>query len=200
MTPAIRFVASITVLALAPALATQPAAAQAEPGCWLRQGVTQEQAAQRASPRDSASIRIDAGTAKVCYGAPSARGRDIMGGLVPYDQPWRGGADEATALHLTFPAQVAGVSLDPGAYSLYFVPGQDRWTVRVNGVEQRWGIPINEGVMENDIGQGTVSPARTGGMIDQMRYRWEEVGPDTAHLILEWENTRVRIPVEAASG
>lgn len=196
--------ASIRLLTCALALAliagTEPLAAQQGPGCWLRDGVTRDDAAQRASPRDSASIQLDAGVAKVCYGAPSARGREIMGGLVPYDQPWRGGADEATALHLTFPAEVAGVSLDPGSYSLYFVPGQQRWIVRVNSVEERWGIPIGSGVMENDIGEGSVTPTRTDRMIEQMRYRWQRVDTNRANLILEWENTRVSIPVEATTG
>lgn len=189
-----------TTLAAALLLVAGPAAAQEEPTCWLTDGTTAEQAAERASPRDSAAIDLSAGMAKICYGAPSARGRDIMGGLVPYDQPWRGGADEATALHLTFPAEVAGVSVEPGTYSLYFTPGQGSWTVHVNEEAQRWGIPINAGVMENDIGSATVQPTETDGMVEQMRYRFEETGPNEAHLILEWENTRIEIPVEAASG
>lgn len=190
----------VSALALALLAGSPPASAQAEPGCWLRDGVTPQEAAQRASPRDSASTELAAGVAKVCYGAPSARGREIMGGLVPYGQPWRGGADEATALHLTFPAEVAGVNLEPGSYSLYFLPREGSWVVHVNSVEERWGIPIGSDVMDNDIGQGSVSPEATDQMIEQMRYRWHEVGPNRAHLILEWENTRVPIPVEATSG
>lgn len=190
----------LPTVALALVLGTTPASAQEDPGCWLRDGVTPEQAAQRASPRDSASVSLDAGVAKVCYGAPSARGRDIMGGLVPFGQPWRGGADEATALHLTFPAEVAGVSLEPGSYSLYFLPGEQGWIVNVNSVEQRWGIPIDSGVMGDDIGQGSVSPEETGETVEQMRYEWERVDGNRANLVLEWENTRVPIPVEATTG
>lgn len=173
------------------------ASSQQAPACWLRSGVTAEDAADRPSPRDSASIELDAGIAKVCYGAPSARGRDIMGGLVPYDEPWRGGADEATALHLTFPAEVAGVSVDPGSYSLYTVPSEDAWAIVVNRNAERWGIPINSDVREQDIGSGTVTPEEMDEMTEQMQYRFEQTGDNAAELILEWENTRVRIPVEA---
>ncbi len=173
------------------------ASSQQAPACWLRSGVTAEDAADRPSPRDSASIELDAGIAKVCYGAPSARGRDIMGGLVPYDEPWRGGADEATALHLTFPAEVAGVSVDPGSYSLYTIPSEDAWAIVVNRNAERWGIPIDSNVREQDIGSGTVTPEEMDGMTEQMQYRFEQTGDNAAELILEWENTRVRIPVEA---
>lgn len=171
--------------------------AQDAPTCWLRPGVTAEAAAERVSPRDSASIILDAGIAKICYGAPSMRDREIMGGLVPYDQAWRAGADEATALHLTFPAEVAGVAVEPGTYSLMTVPGADSWQVIVNRNAERWGIPITDEVRSADVGSGTVTPEETESTVEQMRYRFEREGPDEALLLLEWEDTRVPIPIEA---
>ena len=173
------------------------AGAQAAPTCWLRPGVTAEAAAERVSPRDSASIQLDAGVAKICYGAPSMREREIMGGLVPYDQPWRMGADEATALHVTFPAEIAGVAVDPGVYSLMAIPGPDSWEIIVNRNAQRWGIPITDEVRSQDVGSGTVSPEEMGSAVEQMRYRFEEEGSNSATLYLEWENTRVPISIEA---
>lgn len=171
--------------------------AQDAPTCWLREGVTAEAAAERVSPRDSASISLDAGIAKICYGAPSMRDREIMGGLVPYDEVWRSGADEATALHLTFPAEVAGVAVDPGVYSLMTIPGTDSWTVVVNRNAERWGIPITDEVRSADVGTGTVTPEETESTVEQMRYRFEQEGPNEALLLLEWEDTRVPIPIEA---
>lgn len=171
--------------------------AQEAPTCWLREGVTAEAAAERLSPRDSASIRLDAGIAKVCYGAPSMRGREIMGGLVPWDEAWRAGADEATALHLTFPAEVAGVAVEPGTYSLMTIPGQDSWRVIVNANAERWGIPITQEVRAQDIGTGTVNPEEIESPVEQLRYRFEGEGPNEALLLLEWENTRIPIPIEA---
>jgi len=47
-----------------------------------------------------------------------------MGDLVPYGEPWRAGANEATAIHLTAPARVGGVALEAGSYSLYTVPNE----------------------------------------------------------------------------
>jgi hypothetical protein len=164
------------------------------PGCFIR-GATQEEAGTRPSPLDSAMVTLGGAEAKLCYGAPSANEREVMGGLVPYDAPWRTGANEATALHLTFPAQVAGVSVPAGSYSLYTVPTAGDWQLVVNGVFERWGIPINEEVMASDIGSGTVTPEATEGFVERMTARFDPISPTEAHLVLEWENTRVRIPV-----
>lgn len=174
--------------------------AQDAPTCWLREGVTAEAAAERLSPRDSASIRLDAGIAKICYGSPSMRGREIMGGLVPWDEAWRAGADEATALHLTFPAEVAGVAVEPGTYSLMTIPGQDSWRVIVNQNAERWGIPITDEVRAQDVGTGTVTAEETESPVERLRYRFEQEGPDEALLLLEWESTRIPIPIEARGG
>jgi len=98
--------------------------AQAQPGygqmapftCWIRGPA--DKLAERPSPLDSISVQLGGGTVKLCYGRPSARGRKVMGELVPFDQPWRLGANEATTIHLPFAAQLAGVRLEPGTYTL----------------------------------------------------------------------------------
>ncbi len=107
------------------------------------------------------------------------------------------GADEATALHVTFPAQIAGVAVDPGVYSLMAIPGPDSWEIIVNRNAERWGIPITDEVRSEDVGTGTVTPESMDSAVEQMGYRFEEDGPNSATLYLEWENTRVPIPIEA---
>src|SRR5206468_12789508 len=66
---------------------------------------------------DSATVEIGGATLKVCYGRPSARGRKIMGGLVPFGEPWRLGANEATTIHVPFAAELAGVRVGAGTYT-----------------------------------------------------------------------------------
>ena len=81
-----------------------------------------EELTQRQSLYDSASVRVENMGAKVCYSRPIARGRVIFGGLVPYDILWRTGANEPTTIHLPFAAEIAGIALEPGKYSIYTVP------------------------------------------------------------------------------
>lgn len=174
-------------------------AMQAAPSCFL-QGATSEEAADRASPLDSATVALGGAEAKVCYGAPSMNDRVIMGELVPFDAPWRTGANEATTLHLTFPAQVAGVSVEPGSYSLYTVPTSGDWQVVLNANAQRWGIPIDDDVRSADLGRGTVTPEATDVPVERMTFDFDRISDSEAHLVMEWETTRLRIPVVRTGG
>lgn len=181
--------ASLLLVASAPA----PAPAQESPACAFQ--ASGEELMNRASPPDSASVRLGDRVAKICYSSPRARGREIMGELVPYGQPWRMGANEPTTLHVTFPAEIGGVRVEPGSYALYAVPGEDQWEIVVNGATGRWGIPIDESVRSEDIGTVTVSPSETGSMVDNLTLSFEPQGENEAHLVIEWERTRLRVPV-----
>lgn len=166
--------------------------------CWT----TAEPAelAERPSPLDSASVALSGGTVKVCHGSPQMRGRDIMGGLVPFDQPWRLGANEATRIHMPAAGTIAGVEVEPGWYSLYTIPSADSWQIFVNESSERWGIPISEEVRAADVGSGTVNVQSTDAPIEGLTMTLTENGADAAILTIEWEETRVQVPIELTSG
>ena len=102
--------------------------ASRDDACWFR--AKPGELAQRKSAHDSVSVALDGGTVKVCYGRPHVNGREIMGKLVPYGEPWRMGADEATAIYVPFRASIAGVKVEPGWYSIYVIPPRrsGRWS------------------------------------------------------------------------
>jgi hypothetical protein len=166
--------------------------------CWIRG--TAEPAAQRSSPLDSTSAEVGRAAVKVCYSRPSVRGRKIMGGLVPFDQPWRLGANEATSLTVPFAADIAGVKVAAGTYSLYVVPGASVWTIVVNRDVQRWGIPLNDAVRAHDVGAGRVTPETLAAPVETFTLRFTPAVGDATELIVEWERTRVRIPIRRTSG
>jgi hypothetical protein len=153
--------------------------------------------AGRASPYDSATVSLGGAQAKVCYGRPSARGREIFGGLVPYDTLWRTGANEPTIVHLPVAAEIAGIRLDPGSYSLYTVPGRQSWTVVLNRSTSQWGheSQYNAAVRAQEVGRATAAAERIEAPVETFTIRAEPAGDRAAELLLEWENTRVRIPI-----
>ena len=63
------------------------------------------------------------------YSRPVARGRELFGGIVPYDQVWNPGADQATAIAFTRDVQIDGQRLQAGKYSLWIIPRPERWTL-----------------------------------------------------------------------
>lgn len=188
---------TLTLAAVAALAFATPAGAQDLAGCFVRGGDAQA-AAQRPSPLDAVSFTVGGDAAKLCYGRPKANGRKVMGELVPFGSPWRMGANEATSLHLRFAAQVGGVSVEPGVYSLYAVPGETEWTFFLNRQWERWGIPLNDAVKADDVGSFTRSVAATSGMVEQLTVSWMAHGEGMGHLVLEWENTRVEIPIHKA--
>ncbi|MCA9739824.1 MAG: DUF2911 domain-containing protein [Gemmatimonadota bacterium] len=156
-------------------------------------------AAERPSPLRTATVQVEGETVQLCYGAPSARGRTMIGGeAVPHGTPWRMGANEATSIHLPFAATIAGVRVEPGSYSLWAVPGESQWEIHVNRQVERWGIPINDGVTSADVGSGRVTATGAADHAETLTYRFDDHGSGHVELVLHWENTEVRIPIMKA--
>jgi len=164
---------------------TPPADAQ-EMSCYLARG-TMEEAAQRPSPLGSTVMSIGGQEAMLCYGRPSAKERTVMGELVPFGQPWRMGANEATAIHLPFAAMVGGVHLEPGSYSIYAVPAAGEWKFVLNSNFERWGIPISDEIMASDVGSFTLPVEASDEMVEQFTIGWHGHGDTEGHLVIRWE-------------
>jgi hypothetical protein len=150
---------------------------------------------KRASPLDSAVGRLGDAEVKLCYSRPSARGRTIMGGLVPFDQPWRLGANEATTLYLPVAARFGDVTLKPGLYSLYAIPGAKSWQLVVNASAARWGIPIDAAVRSTDVGTTSAPSEQIDAPVEMLTMRFEPAGEGALTLVTEWERTRVRVTI-----
>jgi DUF2911 family protein len=187
-------IASVFAAVLSMSGVAPSARGQASDACWVRGDPSD--VAGRASQHDSVSLALDGGTIKVCYGRPRARGRTVMGQLVPYSSPWRMGADEATAIHVPFRARIAGVDVAPGWYSLYAIPEAKQWRIVVNREPQRWGIPINDAVRTRDVGSGSVVTEHLDTPVEALTITLQPRSKSAATMEVSWENTRVRIPLE----
>lgn len=167
--------------------------------CWTATD-DREHLATRPSPLDSTLVTLGDARAKVCYSRPAARDRVVMGGLVRFGSLWRLGANEATAIHLPFEAEVGGVRVAPGSYSLYAVPDTTRWTVTVNRAWERWGIPVDSTVTVDDVGSFTVPAEPIPTEVEALTMSFAPAAEGAAELVVEWERTRVRIPVRRVEG
>lgn len=179
-------------------LGTAPAPIQ-DPACVTR--ATPEQLAGRSSPLESVSFRVGTARVKVCYGAPSAKGRKVFGELIPYGKLWRTGANEPTMIHTSAPITVAGVAVPAGVVSLYTVPGKSEWEIIINRSVTQWGAEggYTDAIKAQEIGRGEVAalPEPLPAPVEKFVIRADQTGR-TNMLVLEWERTRVSIPVEAA--
>jgi hypothetical protein len=83
------------------------------------------------------------------YGQPHARGRAIVGSaLVPFDQVWRTGANEATSLVTDVDLTIGGVAVPKGTYTLYTLPSRSGWKLIINKNTGQWGTEYRQ---EHDL-------------------------------------------------
>lgn len=153
----------------------------------------------RKSPLDSLTFTIAGQPVKVCYGRPSSRGRTMLGGAdVPYGKLWRTGANEPTIFYAPIPLRVAGLNVPPGVYSLYTVPGPREWEIIVNRSTSQWGREdqYTDEVKAQELGRGKVKSEALKTAVETFTIKAEPAGDKAASLLLEWEKTRVRIPVQ----
>jgi hypothetical protein len=153
----------------------------------------------RQSPLDSTTFAVGTAKVKVCYGRPSLRGRSMIGAAaVPYGKLWRTGANEPTVFYTPVPLTIAGIKVTPGFYSLYTVPGEREWEVIVNRATSQWGHEsrYTDAVKRQEVGRGKARVERIESPVETFTIRAEPAG-GAQTLLLEWEHTRVRIPVAA---
>src|SRR5579863_9278062 len=101
-----------------------------------------QESGDRPSPPAKASCKFaDGKTITVDYSSPRMRGRKIFGGLVPYGEVWRAGANEATTFVINTNVSVDGLSIPPGHYTMFTLPNRDKWQLVISKMTGEWGIP-----------------------------------------------------------
>ncbi len=142
-----------------------------------------------ASPSATVTGKIGAANVKIVYCQPSARGRKIMGELVPFGEVWRTGANEATIIEFDKPVKIEGKDLAAGKYSLFTVPGEAEWTLIINNDSKQWGAyKYND---KNDVLRVTVKPSKTTDMVETFN-----ISLGSGEILLKWENTAVAFKVK----
>lgn len=148
------------------------------------------------SPRDSVTARVGGADVSVAYGRPSMRGRRIMGQVVPWGQVWRTGADNATHFVTTRDLMVGGTRVPAGIYSMWSIPGPDGWTLILNSQSGQWGTEYHA---ERDFARIPVRTERISSPAELVTMRFmESGGGQGTTLAIDWENTRVLVPITAA--
>ncbi|HTV40829.1 MAG TPA: DUF2911 domain-containing protein [Candidatus Sulfotelmatobacter sp.] len=151
----------------------------------------------RASPHETFSARVSGDRITITYGRPytikpgTTEVRKIWGGLVPYGEPWRMGADEATLLITQKPLQIGGKNIPAGAYTLYMVPQENGPSqLAISTALGGWGIPVDT---DHDLARVDLTKSDLDKPVDQftMAISKESSG---GTLKLSWENTQFSVP------
>jgi hypothetical protein len=201
------------VAVAAPAAAQEAAAPAATPAAESAPAPAATTPPGRPSPMGMARTTLDGDYVRVVYSRPYKKGRAIFGtkesgALVPFGQVWRTGANEATEITLTGDMMVAGQKLAAGTYSLFTTPGPEQWQVHFNSALGLDGTghfdPVAEKFTPADLPKTNVLtvnvPATTlaeDKAVDQLTFSFEQTDAG-ADMVLRWDRTEVRVPLQAA--
>jgi hypothetical protein len=145
------------------------------------------------SPPDSVKATVAGAALAIRYSRPSARGRVIFGAVVPWNQVWRTGANQATVLETSADLVVAGTSLPAGKYSLWTIPSPAGWKLIVNRNTGQWGTEYDA---QYDLARLDMQMESLPQPVEQFTIAIEPKGNGGA-LTLEWERTRVSVGLSA---
>ena len=154
---------------------------------------------KRPSPPGQAKFTFSDGkTITVDYSRPKVRDpktgqpRKIFGDVVPYGQPWRTGANEATTFVTTADLTIGGTKLPKGSYTLYTLPEENGdWKLIISKKTGQWGIPY-PGEAE-DFARVPMKAEQLPNMIDPFTISFEQQGPNAGILKIAWEHTQAAV-------
>lgn len=137
----------------------------------------------RKSQAAAVSQRIADTEIRVTYSRPLARGRELFGALVPYDQVWNPGADQATAVSFSRDVEINGEALPAGKYSIWAIPRADQWTMIFSRAADVYHTPYPG--EDQDALRFNVRPER-GAHMETLAFYFSVVEGKDAVLRLHW--------------
>jgi hypothetical protein len=146
----------------------------------------------QASPAASVGYTIGITPIAIEYHRPAVKGREIWGGLVPYGQVWRTGANDATTIRFGDPVKIDGRDVPAGTYSFFAIPAKESWTLILNKTAKQWGAYDYD--EKQDLMRWTVTP-KAAPMEEWMSYAIEPLDKDSAAVHLRWEKLDVPFTV-----
>jgi hypothetical protein len=144
------------------------------------------------SVRDVARGTIGLDSITVDYGRPLARGRVLLGNLIPYDRVWRTGANAATQFTTSAPITLAGLKLPAGKYTLWTIPRENGAELIVNKQTGQWGTEYHPSY---DLGRAALSTQTNTTSVEE--FTISVMSTDARHgtLVLEWGTFRWTAPI-----
>ena len=119
-------------------------------------------------------------------------GRKIYGGLVPFGQVWRAGANEATTFVTSSDVVVGGKTVPAGSYTIFTVPAADKWTLIINKKTGEWGIPYK--YESDELARVDMKVSKLSAPVEDFTLAYDQSGSGCT-LRLDWETTRASVDI-----
>lgn len=147
------------------------------------------------SPKATVNQTVGLTEVEIIYARPAMRGREVFGGLVPWGEIWRTGANAATTISFGGPVEFGGTEIPAGTYALFTVPGKKSWEVILSSNTEQWGSYEHDA--KDEVARVKVMPVKTSAAVESLTISLDGVDADAATLNIAWENVRVPVSVIA---
>jgi hypothetical protein len=148
------------------------------------------------SPAAQTDVTLEGATITIHYNSPAMRGRVIMGGLVPYGQVWRTGANPATSFVTTGNLKIGSLSVPAGNYTLYTLPATPGtpWLLIINKQTGQWGTVYKQ---DMDLGRTPMHYEKLPSAQESMSITFEHTEKRSTYLHIKWDTTDESVKIEA---
>ena len=136
---------------------------------------------------------------QVEYSRPGVKGREIFGGLVPYNEMWRTGANKNTIIEFEHDVVFGGKEVAAGEYALFTKPGESSWEIYLYSDTENWGVP--EKWEESKVAASVkAKPQEVQPSVENFTISFDHLTNNDAHLTLSWANTMVSVKIGVPTG
>jgi tetratricopeptide (TPR) repeat protein len=146
-----------------------------------------------ASTNQTVKQEFGLGSIELNYSRPSAKGRKVMGDLVPFDKVWRTGANQATVLTFSDDVSIGGKEVKAGKYGLLSIPGSKEWTLIITKDLNVTSPSAYK--QENDVVRVKAPVIAMSNKVETFTIQFANISNNACELHLMWENTAVALPV-----
>jgi len=142
------------------------------------------------SPTSTLKQRVGLTDIEVVYSRPSARGRTVFGGLVPFGEVWRTGANARTTISFSTAVKLNDTEIPAGKYALFTIPGEQNWTIILNKNLTGSALAYDA---SNEVARITAPSVNISENIETFSIMVNAIRDDSARIDLIWEHTAVPI-------
>ena len=144
-------------------------------------------------PSSTQTIIQDFGLGKitVTYSRPNVKDRIVFGGITPYGQVWRTGANSATTIDFSENVIIEGHPVPAGSYSLFTIPNKDEWAIILNKTVKQWGAYSYKEA--DDFLRFTEKPVNVDEKRETFTIQFANATTKSTDLSLIWDHTKVAI-------
>jgi hypothetical protein len=130
---------------------------------------------------------------KVVYSRPKKKDREIFGTLIPYGKEWRLGANEATEITFYQSVGIGGSTINPGTYTMSAVVNPNDWVINFSSQRGIWGSENRDA--SKTVASVKVPTTTEKESVEALSMSFREINDQTAHMTIQWDKTRVEIPI-----